>query len=131
MTMGKQYLKMSDVFRNEMRVVGDSNNMIADNVGIIIGCYSGDMMAEYVLHAINSHDELVAENERLRTALEYATNHSPDTAKKVPDGWQFAPKVPTREMIEQGNAAMAYDCCSGDASDAYQAMLASAPKLRD
>ena len=64
----KQYLKMADKFRNEMRVVGDSNNMIADDAGIIIGCYSGDMMAEYVLHAINSHDELVAENERLRDA---------------------------------------------------------------
>ena len=127
----KHYLKMTDVFRNEMRVVGDSNNMIADDVGIIIGCYSGDMMAEYVLHAINSHDELVAENERLRTALECATNHFPGVAKMVPDGWQFAPKVPTHEMIEQGNAAMAYDCCSGDASDAYQAMLAAAPKLGD
>ena len=127
----KHYMKMADEFRNEMRVVGDSNNMIADDVGIIIGCYSGDVMAEYVLHAINSHDELVAENERLRTALECATNHFPDAAEMVTDGWQFAPKVPTREMIEQGNAAMAYDCCSGDASDAYQAMLAAAPKLRD
>ena len=64
--MSKQYLKMANVFRDEMRVVGDSNNMIADDVGIIIGCYSGDKMAEYVLHAINSHDELVAEVERLR-----------------------------------------------------------------
>ena len=44
-------------------------------------------------------------------------DHFPGAAKMVPDGWQFAPKVPTREMIEQGNAAMAYDCCSGDASD--------------
>ena len=70
--MTKQYLKMADVFRNEMRVVGDSNNMIADDVGIIIGCYSGDMMAEYVLHAINSHDELVAENERLISVLHEA-----------------------------------------------------------
>ena len=127
----KQYLKMADVFRNEMRVVGDSNNMVADDVGIIIGCYSGDMMAEYVLHAISLHDELVDENERLRNALECTTNHFPDAAKMVPDGWQLVPKVPTRDMIEQGNAAMAYDCCSGDASDAYQAMLASAPKLRD
>jgi len=66
--MGK-YLKMVDVFRDEMRVVGDSKNMLADEVGIIIGCYSGDKMAEYVLHAINSHDELVAEVERLRQAL--------------------------------------------------------------
>ena len=65
----KQYLKMADVFRNEMRVVGDSNNMIADDVGIIIGCYSGGMMAKYVLHAIISHDELVAENERLVNVL--------------------------------------------------------------
>ena len=55
----KQYLKMVDVFRDEMWVVGDSKNMLADDVGIIIGCYSGDKMAEYVLHAINSHDELV------------------------------------------------------------------------
>ena len=67
--MTKEHLKMADVFRNEMRVVGDSGNMIADDVGIIIGCYSGDKMAEYVLHAINSHDELVAEVERLRGEL--------------------------------------------------------------
>ena len=70
----KEYLKMADVFRNEMSVVGDSNNMIADDVGIIIGCYSGDMMAEYVLHAINSHDELVAEVERLRAELSVASD---------------------------------------------------------
>ena len=67
--MTKEYLKMADVFRNEMRVTGDSNNMISDDVGIIIGCYSGDKMAEHVLHAINSHDELVAEVERLRGEL--------------------------------------------------------------
>ena len=67
--MGK-YLKMADVFRDEMRVVGDSKNMLADDVGIIIGCYSGDKMAEYVLHAINSHDELVAMNKDLLAALE-------------------------------------------------------------
>ena len=35
--MTKEYLKMADEFRNEMRVVGDSNNLIADDVGIIIG----------------------------------------------------------------------------------------------
>ena len=68
----KQYLKMVDVFRDEMRVVGDSKNMLADDVGIIIGCYSGDKMAEYVLHAINSHDELVPMNQDLLAALEDA-----------------------------------------------------------
>ena len=66
----KQYLKMVDVFRDEMRVVGDSKNMLADDVGIIIGCYSGDKMAEYVLHAINSHDELVQMNQELLAALD-------------------------------------------------------------
>ena len=66
----KQYLKMVDVFRDEMRVVGDSKNMLADDVGIIIGCYSGDKMAEYVLHAINSHDELVQMSQELLSALE-------------------------------------------------------------
>ena len=68
----KQYLKMVDVFRDEMRVVGDSKNMLSDDVGIIIGCYSGDKMAEYVLHAINSHDELVQMNQDLLEALEDA-----------------------------------------------------------
>ena len=66
----KKYLKMADVFLNEMRVIGDSKNMLADDVGIIIGCYSGDKMAEYALHAINSHDELVEEVERLRSTLQ-------------------------------------------------------------
>ena len=37
----------------------------------------------YAAHAINSHDELVAENERLRIALERATNHSPDAGNKA------------------------------------------------
>ena len=68
----KEYLKMVDVFRDEMWVVGDSKNMLADDVGIIIGCYSGDKMAEYVLHAINSHDELVQMNQELLAALEDA-----------------------------------------------------------
>ena len=47
----------------------------------------------------------------------------------APEGWQLAPKDPTMDMITSGNDAMAYDCCSGDASDAYRAMLAAAPKL--
>ena len=58
-----------------------------------------------------------------------AVNHFPDAAKMVPDGWKLVPKVPTRDMITSGNDAMSYDCCSGDAGDAYLAMLAAAPKL--
>jgi len=77
----KQYLKMVDVFRDEMRVVGDSKNMLADDVGIIIGCYSGDKMAEYVLHAINSHDELVQINQDLLNALESIENDAGQVPK--------------------------------------------------
>ena len=81
--MSKEYLKMADVFRNEMRVIGDSNNLIADDVGIIIGCYSGDKMAEYVLHAINSHDELVAEIERLRGELSAVSNDLDEVGRVI------------------------------------------------
>lgn len=72
--MTKECLKMADVFPSEMRVGGDSDNLIIDDVGIIIGCYSGYKMAEHVLHAINSHDELVAEVERLRGEISAAAN---------------------------------------------------------
>ena len=61
----QQYLKMSDAF------VHDSVEALEQHI------YAGHMSkhaCEYAAHAINSHDELVAENERLRTALECATN---------------------------------------------------------
>ena len=77
----KEYLKMVDVFRDEMRVVGDSKNMLADDVGIIIGCYSGDKMAEYVLHAINSHDELVQMNKELLAGIERVIGSSKEFDK--------------------------------------------------
>ena len=72
----KQYLKMSDAF------VHDSVEALEQHI------YAGHMSkhaCEYAAHAINSHDELVAENERLRTALECATNHFPDAAEMVPE----------------------------------------------
>ena len=77
----KEYLKMVDVFRDEMWVVGDSKNMLADDVGIIIGCYSGDKMAEYVLHAINSHDELVQMNKELLAVIERVIGSSKEFDK--------------------------------------------------
>ena len=88
-------------------------------------------IAEIVGQSASERGKRITE---LQDALELAeeavrAKHSPDIAKMVSDGWQLVPKVPTRDMIDQGNAAMAYDCCSGDASDAYRAMLAAAPKL--
>lgn len=84
--MSKQYLKMADVFDgvvstsfiddesiNEMARgdgAGDYHVLQDDAYWMLIERNH----AEYAAHAINSHDELVAEVERLRNALECATN---------------------------------------------------------
>ena len=72
----KEYLKMSDAF---------VHNDVASLEQHIYAGYMSMHACEYAAHAIDSHDELVAENERLRTALECATNHFPDAAKMVPE----------------------------------------------
>ena len=58
--MTKQYLKMADAFAQ------DSVEALEQHI------YAGHMSkhcCEYAAHAINSHDELVVENERLRNSL--------------------------------------------------------------
>ena len=58
--MSKQYLKMSDAF------VHDGVEALEQHI------YAGHMSkhaCEYAAHAISSHDELVAENERLVSVL--------------------------------------------------------------
>ena len=63
--MGK-YLKMADVFPVVIGTDDESGSLICDEDGIILESFSGDKVADYTLHAINSHDELVAEVEMLR-----------------------------------------------------------------
>ena len=46
----------------------------------------------------------------------------------IPDGWMVVPVEATRDMVTSGNDAMAWDCCSGDASDAWRAMVIDAPQ---
>ena len=81
---------------------------------------------------VTSHGPSAANKaeEMLHSAIcSLGAGHSPDAAKMVvQEGWQLVPKVPTRDMITSGNDAMSYDCCSGDAGDAYLAMLSAAPK---
>ena len=65
--IAKEYLKMADVFVGD--VIAGDDDLIRDEDGLI-----GDMQwpkdcAEYAAHAINSHDELVAENEGLRELI--------------------------------------------------------------
>ena len=62
--MGK-YLKMADVFKVG---VSDAGIKVRQNY-IVEGVDDSFKPMEYAAHAINSHDELVAEVERLRGAL--------------------------------------------------------------
>ena len=88
----KEYLRMSDVFPDgvyvgteewmngwfEVRHVGGSS--IDESCD---GGYS-ERDANYVSHAINSHDELVAEVDRLRGLIERIISSAQELAKKTP-----------------------------------------------
>ena len=58
--MNKEYLKMADAF------VHDGVEALEQH---IYAGYMSKHCCEYAAHAINSHDELVAENERLISVL--------------------------------------------------------------
>ena len=66
----KQYLKMADVFPVEIRTDDESGSLICDEDGVILESFSGDKVADYTLHAISCHDELVQMNQDLLAALE-------------------------------------------------------------
>ena len=72
----KEYLNMSDVFdevvhsKYEYKGVG---NAIFEECGALLGDFVTLGHAEYASHAINSHDKLVAEVERL---TEFCENFS-------------------------------------------------------
>ena len=67
----KEYLKMADMF--ELPVNDDDRKAAVDLFSHMVTTpYSVDYtvtMSKYAAHAINSHDELVAENERLVSVL--------------------------------------------------------------
>lgn len=65
-----KYLKMADAFPVEIRTDDESGSLICDGDGVILESFSGDKVADYTLHAINSHDELVQMNKELLAALE-------------------------------------------------------------
>ena len=110
----KQYLKMADAF------VHDDVASLEQHI------YAGYMSmhcCEYAAHAIDSHDELVAENERLREELAAALCEKQRTAS-IPDGWQLVPMEPTIEMVQ----AATHNSVGFGTRAAYSAMLAAAPK---
>ena len=72
--MTKKYLKMADMF--ELPVNDDDRKAAVDLFSHMVTTpYSVDYtvtMSKYAAHAINSHDDLVAENERLREEIAIA-----------------------------------------------------------
>lgn len=66
----KEYLKMADVFPIEIKTDDESGSLICDEDGIILESFAGDKVADYTLHAINSHDELVEEVDRLHQVMQ-------------------------------------------------------------
>ena len=64
----KEYMKMADVFVGEYKPKRRIDAWPPSKYGETLIELSGSP-AQYAVHAINSHDELVAEVERLRQAL--------------------------------------------------------------
>ena len=67
--MTKEYLKMSDVFE-QLKEPNPENEITFD----LSHGYITVLACEYAAHAINSHDELVEEVERLRGELSVASS---------------------------------------------------------
>ena len=63
--MTKEYLKMADVFFKAV----DPSDFSLNTPSVSVYMDDGVSPHEYAAHAINSHDELVAEVERLRAEL--------------------------------------------------------------
>ena len=67
----EKYFKMSDVFKSELFIDSDCDDVIVDGLSLtVLESFSGSDAAKFALHAINSHDELVAMNKELLAALE-------------------------------------------------------------
>ena len=62
--MTKEYLKMADSLVGEVFI--DSDCLLSKALGQIADFSGYSKECRYIAHAINSHDELVAEVERLR-----------------------------------------------------------------
>lgn len=66
-----KYLKMADVFKGELFIDSDCDDVIVDDLSLtVLESFSGSDAAKFALHAINSHDELVQMNQDLLAALE-------------------------------------------------------------
>ena len=81
----EEYLKMGDVFKGELFIDCDCDDVIVDELSLtVLESFGGSDLAKYALHAINSHDELVDEVERLRGIIERVISTSHELAERSP-----------------------------------------------
>lgn len=78
-----KYLKMADVF--DCEVESDADLMFSDSLGNIADFSGYKTQCRYSAHAINSHDELVAEVERLRREVVYLNDRLERHMEKMID----------------------------------------------
>ena len=80
----KEYLRMSDVFGVVGVKVreGNGRHVMCEDI-LAANCFCEDS-AEYAAHAINSHDELVAEVERLRGLMVRIISSAHELSRKMP-----------------------------------------------
>ena len=78
----KEYLKMSKHFAGDVTI--DYNGNICDDKSYFGNTDIAEDYYEHVCHAINSHDELVAEVDRLRGLIERIISSAQELAKKMP-----------------------------------------------
>ena len=73
---------MADVFTGH---VAQDSALISDVTGTVGKMYGPTCYAKYAAHAINSHDELVAEVERLRGVIDELERENDSISVAIPE----------------------------------------------
>ena len=66
----EKYLKIGDYFGGDLSVSSGTRERIVSAKGEVVATTPSPQVARLAVHAINSHDELVAMNKELLSALE-------------------------------------------------------------
>ena len=78
----EKYLMMSDVFKSELFIDSDCDDVIVDGLSLtVLESFSGSDAAKFALHAINSHDELVEQVLRLTEFCESFSKFCEDVSE--------------------------------------------------
>ena len=75
-----KYLKIGDYFGGDVTVSSGTRERIVSAKGEVIATTPSPQVAKLAAHAINSHDELVAEVERLRLMISECYPYTKDKA---------------------------------------------------